>query len=182
MQEIKERNMVIKLLEKIMNNDELDIGKIFILVGKLVLGISIASIIYIFYKFISLTDIKITFAIFEAKICSLFSSTYKVSYTNQQGIRLEKYILLFLNDPDVEYVLLKYKLALYNGLNLAFFMISTIALMIWCYRSEINAIIADFKYQLLREKQQIKENNLEPFQPKIVSQKKDKEPIEFQDL
>lgn len=163
-------------------NNKLYIGRIFILVGKLSLGLTLALIIYVFYKFLSISDVKVTIAFFEAKFMSLFSNFYKVAYTNKQGVRVENYIPIFLNDPYVKQILLKYKLALYNGFNLAFFMLSMIIVVIFYYRSEIRSIIEDFKYQLLKERKQVSKNDPESLRPKIFAQKNDSKPIEYQDL
>lgn len=181
MQERQEKNMVIKLLRKNMKN-ELYISGIIILISKLILGLNLASIIYIFYKFISLADIKITIAFFEAKFMSLFSSFYKVAYTNKSGMRVEEYIPVFLNNSYVSYCLSKYKLALYDGIYLALFMSFTIIAMVRYFWSEIAEIIEDYKYQLLKEKQQIVESNQQPFKSKASLHKQNTKPIEYQDL
>lgn len=163
-------------------SNKLYVGKTIIMVGKLILSLCLASIIYIFYKFISITDIKITIAFFEAKLMSLFSSFYKVAYTNKSGIRVEEYIPIFLMDPYVKHVLLKYKLALYEGIYLALFMSFTIIAMIGYFWSEITVIIKDFKYQILKETQQIAKNNPEYLPPKATVKKQANDSIEYQDL
>ncbi len=163
-------------------NNKLYVGRTIILVSKLILGLSLASIIYSFYQYISIADIKITIAFFEAKLMSLFSSFYKVAYTNKSGIRVEEYIPLFLNNSYVSYCLSKYKLALYDGIYLALFMSLTIIVMICYFRSEITTIIGEFKYQLLKEKQQDTKNNPEYLQLKAIIKKQDNDPIEYKDL
>ena len=187
MQGVKEKNMAIRLLRKNMNN-ELFLGRILMLVAAFILGLSLASVIYSFYQYITIADIKVTFTFFEAKICGWFSSTYKVAYTNQQGVRVEKYASIFLIDPYLDYVLLKYKLALTNGIYLALFMLLAIVGILCYLWPAITVIIEDFKYQLLKKSRLTTnsnkpyETNLESSKPKIALQKKDKQSIEYQDL
>jgi len=54
--------------------------------------------------------------------------------------------------------------------------------MICYFRSEITAIIDEFKYQLLKEKQQVTKDNQEYLQPKAIIKKQANDPIEYQDL
>lgn len=163
-------------------SNKLYVGRIIILVGKLILSLSLASLIYSFYKYISIADIKITMAFIEAEFMGLFNNFYKVAYTNKSGIRVEEYIPLFLSNSYVSYCLSKYKLALYEGIYIALFMSFTIIAMIRYFWLEAAAIIEEFKYQSLKEKQEVTKENQEYLQPKTIIKKQTNDPIEYQDL
>jgi len=82
----------------------------------------------------------------------------------------------------VDYVFLKYKLVIYNGIYLALFLELVTFVMICYFWPQITAIIEEFKYQLLKEKQQATKDNQEYLQPKTIIKKQDHDPIEYQDL
>lgn len=144
--------MAIKSSKKAMNNNSL-LHQIFIFIGKFIIGICLASIIYSFYKFISFADLRIAIAYLEAKVCGSFSSSYKISYISKYGFKLTKPISEFFTDSHVIYVSSKYQLVFLNGLFLGFYIILVILLLIFTLREDIKEIMFLSQNQTLNPSQ-----------------------------
>jgi hypothetical protein len=152
-------------------------SQIRIMIIKIIIAISIASLIYSLYKNISMSDVKIAIAFLEAKFFGLFTADYKISYVGQYGIKLERKIQYFLSDQYVLETLAKYKFALYESLLLALYIQFAMIILIHYLWFEIRIIVENVIYKASIANHQS--------ETKVIAQKKDKKSSklrEFQDI